>query len=440
MIIKFFFKFFIILFLSAKAFALELTLTQGTVKPTPIAVSDLFSSNSSLEKIGKNISSVISDNLERSGLFIPIDQKAFIQSSESLSNQPRFEDWKVIKAQHLVAGKIETNNENISVEFRLFDVFAQKQIVGKKYKTSKKNWRRVAHIISDAIFQRITGEGGFFDTRIVYVAETGPKDNRQKRLAIMDQDQANHRFLTDGSYLVLTPRFSPNSQKITFMSYVKANSPRVFIFDIETGQQEIVGEFPGMTFAPRFSPDGSKIVMSYSDPDVGNSEIYILDLPTRATKRITNNSSIDVSGSFSPDGKKIVFNSDRTGRRHLYVIDVNGKNLKRISRERGSYYTPVWSPRGDMIAFTKQEGGQFYIGVMEIDGSNERMIAKSFHVEGPTWSPNGRYLMYFKDERTSADGSGGDSSLYSIDLTGYNERKIITPLGGSDPAWSPLMH
>ena len=436
-------KYLLILFLtfiSIKTYALELTLSQGTVKPTPIAVTDLFSNNSSLEKIGKNISSVISDNLERSGLFIPLDKKAFIQSSESLSNQPRFEDWKVIKAQHLVAGKIETNNENISVEFRLFDVFAQKQIVGKKYKTSKKNWRRVAHIISDAIFQRITGEGGFFDTRIVYVAETGPKDNRQKRLAIMDQDQANHRFLTDGSYLVLTPRFSPNSQKITFMSYVKANSPRVFIFDIETGQQEIVGEFPGMTFAPRFSPDGSKIVMSYSDPDVGNSEIYILDLPTRATKRITNNSSIDVSGSFSPDGKKIVFNSDRTGRSHLYIIDVNGKNLKRISRERGSYYTPVWSPRGDMIAFTKQEGGQFYIGVMEIDGSNERMIAKSFHVEGPTWSPNGRYLMYFKDERSSADGSGGDSSLYSIDLTGYNERKIITPLGGSDPAWSPLMH
>jgi len=427
-------------FFALKTYALELTLNQGTVKPTPIAVTDLFSKNSSLEKIGKNISSVISDNLERSGLFIPIDKKAFIQSSESLSNQPRFEDWKVIKAQHLVAGKIETNNENISVEFRLFDVFAQKQIVGKKYKTTKKNWRRVAHIISDAIFQRITGEGGFFDTRIVYVAETGPKDNRQKRLAIMDQDQANHRFLTDGSYLVLTPRFSPNSQKITFMSYIKANSPRVFIFDIETGQQEIVGEFPGMTFAPRFSPDGSKIVMSYSDPDVGNSEVYILDLPTRATKRITNNSSIDVSGSFSPDGKKIVFNSDRTGRRHLYVIDINGKNLKRISRERGSYYTPVWSPRGDMIAFTKQEGGQFYIGVMEIDGSNERMIAKSFHVEGPTWSPNGRYLMYFKEERSSADGSGGESSLYSIDLTGYNERKIITPLGGSDPAWSPLMH
>ena len=430
----------IIFLISFKLHSLEVTLTQGTIKPTPIAVTNFYSKDDKEVKIGKNISMVISDNLERSGLFKPIEKKAFIQDEESLSNQPRFEDWKIIKAQHLIAGKIYEKNEKISVEFRLYDVFSQKQLLGKKYETSEKNWRRVSHIISDAIFERITGEGGYFDTRVVYVAETGPKESKQKRLAIMDQDQANHRFLTDGSYLVLTPRFSPNSQKITYMSYMTRNSPRVYIFDIETGHQEIVGEFPGMTFAPRFSPDGKKIIMSYADPDVGNSEIYILDLVTRISSRITNSSAIDVSASFSPDGKKIVFNSDRSGRRHLYVAESDGKNLKRISRERGSYYTPVWSPRGDMIAFTKQEGGQFYIGVMETDGSNERMIAKSFHVEGPTWAPNGRYLLYFKEERTAEDGSGGESSLYSIDLTGYNERKIITPLGGSDPAWSPLMH
>ena len=428
------------IFFYFKCFALEVTLTQGTIKPTPIAITDLYGINNNTTKIGKNISMVISDNLERSGLFIPIDKKAFIQNNESLSNQPRFEDWKVIKSQYLLSGKISKSDNKIFVEFRLFDVFQQKQLIGKKYETNERNWRRVAHIISDAIFQRITGEGGYFDTRIVYVAETGPKENRQKRLAIMDQDQANHRFLTDGSYLVLTPRFSPNSQKITYMSYVNPSSPRVFIFDIETGQQEIVGEFPGMTFAPRFSPDGKRIVMSYADPGVGNTEIYILDLATRVSKRITNNSAIDVSASFSPDGKRIVFNSDRSGRRHLYITNISNKKTKRISRESGSYYTPVWSPRGDMIAFTKQQGGQFYIGVMEIDGSNERMIAKSFHVEGPTWSPNGRFLMYFKEERTAEDGSGGESSLYSIDLTGYNERMIITPLGGSDPAWSPLMH
>ena len=425
---------------SINIFALEVTLTEGSVKPTPIAITDFFSDDEVNIKIGKNISTVISNNLERSGLFLPLDNKSFIQDSKSLSNQPRFEDWKVIKAQHLISGKISKKDDKISVEFRLYDVLSQKQLLGKKYETSEKNWRRVSHIISDAIFSRITGEGGYFDTRVVYVAETGPKQNKQKRLAIMDQDQANHRFLTDGSYLVLTPRFSPNSQTITYMSYVNRNNPRVFILDIETGQQEIVGEFPGMTFAPRFSPDGKKIVMSYSDPEIGNSEIYILDLATRVSKRITDSHAIDVSASFSPDGKKIVFNSDRSGRRHLYVTDLEGKKTKRISRQSGSYYTPVWSPRGDFIAFTKQEAGQFYIGVMEKDGLNERMIAKSFHVEGPTWSPNGRYLMYFKEERSGEDGSGGDSSLFMIDLTGFNERRIITPLGGSDPSWSPLMH
>ena len=429
----------IIIMLAFNVYSLEVTLTQGSVKPTPIAITNFFTNNSNLEKVGKNISNVISDNLERSGLFLPLNRKSFIQDNKSLSQNPRFEDWKLIKAQHLVAGKIKSNNGKITVEFSLYDVFKQKQLVKKRYATGEQNWRRVSHMISDSIFKTITGEGGYFDTRIVYVAETGPKDNKQKRLAIMDQDQANHTFLTDGSYLVLTPRFSPNSQKITYMSYVNRNKPRVYIFDLETGKQEIVGEFPGMTFAPRFSPNGDKIILSYTDPSVGNSEIYILDLKTRISKRITNSSSIDVSASFSPDGDKIVFNSDRSGRRHLYVTDTNGKNIRRISREGGSYYTPVWSPRGDMIAFTKQEGGQFYIGVMEIDGSNERMIAKSFHVEGPTWAPNGRFLMYFKEERTAEDGSGGESSLYFIDLTGFNERKVITPLGGSDPAWSPLI-
>lgn len=431
---------FILFVVCIKAYSLEVTLTQGTIKPTPIAITDFFSDDMQSTKIGKNISNVISANLERSGLFLPINKQAFIQNASSLTKQVRFEDWKVIKAQHLVTGEISISNNNISVEFRLFDVFAQKQLLGKRFETTEQNWRRVSHIISDAIFERITGEGGYFDTRIVYVAETGTKEIRQKRLAIMDQDQANHRFLTDGSYLVLTPRFSPNSQKITYMSYINKNSPRVYIFDIQTGRQEIVGDFPGMTFAPRFSPDGKKVIMSYSDPDIGNSEIYILDLATRNKKRITFSTAIDVSASFAPDGKKIVFNSDRNGRRHLYVANIDGKNIKRISRQGGSYYTPVWSPRGDMISFTKQEGGQFYIGVMESDGSNERMIAKSFHVEGPTWAPNGRFLMYFMEERTASDGSGGESSLYLIDLTGHNERKIITPLGGSDPAWSPLMH
>ena len=434
---KRFFTIFSLIIFASKTFALELTLTQGTVKPTPIAITNLFSSNDSLLSIGKNISSVISDNLERSGLFIPVDQKAFIQSTESLSNQPRFQDWKVIKAQHLVAGRIEVNDDKISIEFKLYDVFSQKQIIRNKYETSKNNWRRVAHIISDAIFTRVTGEGGFFDTRIVYVAETGPKDNRQKRLAIMDQDQANHRFLTDGSYLVLTPRFSPNSQKITYMSYVKSNSPRVFIFDIETGQQEIVGEFPGMTFAPRFSPDGKKIIMSFAMD--GNSDIYTMDLENRIVERITNHPSIDTSPSYSPDGKFICFNSDRSGYQQIYIMKSNGKNVKRISFGNGLYGTPVWSPRGDLIAFTKLHKGKFYIGVMRTDGKGERLLTENFYQEAPSWSPNGRVLIFYRETKSNPDGEGFSAKLWSIDLTGYNERLIKTETDGSDPSWSSLL-
>ena len=408
-------------------------------KIVPIAVTDFYSVDGLSSGYGRDIRDLISFNLERSGTFTSINKNIFKQSTNSLNDGPEFEDWKSIDSPFLVAGRVTESADRLSIEFRLYKVDEQRQIMGKKYETSKRNWRRVGHIISDAIFEAITSTKGIFDSRIVYVATTGPKENQDTRLAIMDQDQENHRFLTDGSYLIATPSFSPNSQKITYASYIKNNSPRVYLFDIETGRQEIVGEFPGMTFGPVFSPDGNKILMSYADPEVGNSEIYILDLRTRITKRLTNNSSIDVSPSLSPDQRQIVFNSDRSGRRHLYVMNSDGSGVKRISKNNGSYYDPVWSPRGDLIAFTKQEGGQFYIGVMNIDGSNERMVAKSFHVEGPKWSPNGKNLIYYKTERTSADGSGGKSSLYMIDLSGYNEREVSTPLGGVQPDWSPLM-
>ena len=439
----------LLLLIQFKAYALiEVDITRGNLNPLPIAVSPLSTDKKSqsesekilnIKDIGAEISVVVEKNLKNSGLFNPLDKDSFLQKPDIAHLKPRFEDWKLIKAQALITGKVDIVEEKLRVEFRMWDVLAAKEMLAIAFTTVPTNWRRVGHIITDKVYERLTGEKGYFDTRIIYVAEQGPKTQRIKKLAIMDQDGFNTKYLTLGNELVLTPRFNPTNQMVTYLSYFK-NLPRVYLLDIETGIQEVVGDFPGMTFAPRFSPDGSQIVMSYSDPKVGNSEIYILDLQTRISKRITDNSAIDVSASFAPGGQKIVFNSDRSGRRHLYIIDINGKNIKRISREAGSYYTPVWSPRGDMIAFTKQEGGQFYIGVMETDGTNERMIAKSFHVEGPTWSPNGRYLMYFKEERTAEDGSGGESSLYSIDLTGSNERKIITPLGGSDPAWSPLMH
>lgn len=416
---------------------LRIDITQGKVEPLPIAVTGFIGLTSDEIQFGQDISNVVAADLERSGLFRPIDQGAFIQTNIALQTLPRFGDWRVINAQALVQGRVQViDNGQLRVEFRLWDVFAEQQMVGLAYVTVADNWRQVAHIIADAIYKRITGEEGYFNTRIVYISETGPVTRRIKRLAIMDQDGENHKFLTDGGALVLTPRFSPTLQEITYLSFY-GNLPRVYIFNIDNGNQEVLGDFPGMTFAPRFSPDGQKVIMSMAKD--GNSEIYVMDLRTRAVQQLTKHSAIDTSPSFSPDGDQIVFNSDRGGTQQLYVMSSSGRGVRRISYGKGRYATPVWSPRGDLIAFTKFTGGRFYIGVMRTDGSGERLLAEDFLVEAPTWAPNGRVVMFFRQQPTKKDGSGGGSRLYSIDLTGYNEREILTPVDASDPAWSPLI-
>ena len=406
----------------------EIDITQGNVQPLPIAITDFQSQDG----IGAQIAGVVAADLQRSGLFAPIDKAAFIQKGLTPDVSPTFSDWTVINAQALVVGRVTPEADGrLRVEFRLWDTFAGQQLDGQQFYTNPENWRRVAHIIADAIYERLTGEKGYFDTRIVFVSESGAKDQRVKRLAIMDQDGANVRFLTDGSDLVLTPRFSPNRQEVTYMSFGQGE-PRVYLLQLETGQREIVGNFPGMTFSPRFSPDGQKVIMSLQQE--GNANIYAMDLRSRATTRLTSTTAIDTSPSYSPDGARVVFESDRGGRQQLYVMGADGSNQQRISFGDGSYSTPVWSPRGDLIAFTKQSGGQFQIGVMRPDGSGERILTSGFHKEGPTWAPNGRVLMFFRDER-----GGGGPQLYSIDLTGYNEQRVPTPGYASDPAWSPSL-
>ncbi|MGF1640745.1 MAG: Tol-Pal system beta propeller repeat protein TolB [Rhodospirillales bacterium] len=415
---------------------LRIDINRGIVQPLPVAVVPFDGDRGEATRLGGDIASVVSGNLARSGLFHPVDPRAFVQAQLSMETLPRFGDWRVIGAQALVHGRVQMLGDGrVRVEFRLWDVFAEQQMAGLAYFTAPANWRRIAHIISDAIFKRMTGESGYFDTRVVYVAESGPHDRRVKRLAIMDQDGENHRFLTDGEALVLTPRFSPTLQEVTYLSYA-GGVPRVHVRNTDTGRQEVIGNFPGMSFSPRFSPDGERLILSMARD--GNSDIYIVDLRTRAARRLTTSTAIDTSPSYSPDGRQIAFNSDRGGSQQLYVMDADGSNVRRISHGEGRYATPVWSPRGDLLAFTKIHGGKFFIGVMRPDGSGERLLTQGFHVEAPTWAPNGRVLMYFRREPVRSDGGGGRSRLFTIDLTGRNEREIPTPLDASDPAWSPL--
>jgi TolB protein len=416
------------------AAVLHLDVTQGNIQPLPIALPD-FQAGVGLgdPEIARSVTEIIRSNLQRSGLFAPIDPAAYIDKNVSIDALPRYPDWRQIKAQALAAGRISRDGNRLKAEFRLWDVLASGELYSQAYLTSPENWRRLGHIISDAIYERLTGDKGYFDSRVVFVDESGPKDRRVKRLAVMDQDGAQVRYLTRGEDLVLTPRFSPNAQQITYMSYGQGD-PRVFLTNVDGTQREIVGNFPGMTFAPRFSPGGERVIMSLQQG--GNANLFVMDLRSRLTTRLTDTPAIDTAPCYSPDGTRICFESDRGGRPQIYVMGANGGPAQRISRGEGTYSTPVWSPRGDYIAYTRQSEGRFAIGVMAPDGTGERNLTEGFHNEGPTWSPNGRVIMFWRDP---GGGGGAGPGLFTVDVSGRNEQRTPTPSFASDPAWSPLL-
>lgn len=421
---------------------LNINISGATQAPIPVAFPKIISDNNGLGAFfgfsyADKVRDVVLADLERSGLFRIINERSYIQKFSNLDEQPIFGDWRVINAQVLVLSVIqEENGQELRLRFKLWDIVSQKELMFEVYTADKDNWRRMAHSMADAIYERLTGDKGYFNTVIAYISESGPSSKRVKRLALMDQDGDGHQFLTSGANLVLTPRFSPDMQYIAYLSFVN-NKPRVYMYNLRTQRTELLGNFPGMTFAPAFSPDSKYVLMSYAKNGV--TDIYEMDLATRQSKKLTSGPSIDTSPSYSPDGSKIVFNSDRGGNQQLYVMDRDGSNVERISFKQGARYaTPVWSPRGDYIAFTRMQGGQFQIGVMYPDGTGERILANGFLVEGPTWSPNGRVLMFYRQNRGTAT-TNAPVQLYSVDITGQNERMVLTPGDGSDPAWSPLL-
>lgn len=408
---------------------ISITLNSATFAPLPIAITE-FSGD---PEVAAGITEVITNNLQRIGYFAPIDPAAFVEKSANFDAVPDFAAWQSINAQGLVTGRaVREAGGRIRVEFRLWDVTSGQQLAGQQFYTDPVNWRRIGHIISDAVLTRVTGLKGMFDTRIVFVDETGTKENRRKRLAVMDQDGANQRFLTRGEELVVSPRFSPISQEVAFMSQRQNESTRVQLLNIETGQREVVGSFPDMTTSPQFTPDGQQIMLSLQQG--GNANIYAINLRSRTTTRVTSTNAIDTSPSVSPDGSKMVFESDRGGGTQLYVMNVDGSDQRRISFGEGRYSQPVWSPRGDYIAFTRSRAGQFAIGIMKPDGSGERILTEGYHNESPSWAPNGQFIMFFSDP-----GGEGGGRLFMVDITGRVRAQIPTPSFASDPAWSPLL-
>ena len=419
--------------LGAQAYALEIDLNNPQVEPLPIAVPAFQAENAAAQQVAAEISRLVVQDLTGTGLFRDIPSSAFISQVTSFTQPVAYADWRAINAQALVTGAVAVNGNQLVVKFRLYDVFAGTELgQGQQLVGTVDGWRRMAHKVADAAYSRITGEGGYFDSRIVFVSESGPKDNRQKRLAIMDYDGANVQFLTDSSAIVLAPRFSPSGDRVLYTSY-ESGFPRINLLNVaDVGRQQLSTAPGEMAFSPRFSRDGRSVI--YSLATGGNTDLYRTDLATGQHIRLTSAPSIETAPSLSPDGSQIVFESDRSGTQQLYIMSANGGEPRRISFGEGRYGTPVWSPRGDMVAFTKQNGGRFHIGVMRTDGSEERLLTSSFLDEGPTWSPNGRVIMFSRETQ----GAGGTSSMYSVDISGRNLRAVPLQGGASDPSWGPL--
>lgn len=414
---------------------LRIEITDGVIEPIPIALSPFVTQSLNAQAMAQQMIEVIQHDLEGTGLFRAVSSDAFISPITNFDSPVAYSDWKVINAQALVSGEVTLAGDQLAVKFRLHDVFAESTMgQGLQFGGPRDSWRRVAHKVADAVYSRITGEGAYFDSRVVYIAESGPKNARIKRLAIMDQDGANPQNLTDGTDLVLAPRISPDFSRVLYTSYA-SGFPRIYEMSLASLHIKALDDQVGsMTFSPRYAPDGQSVLFSLSQG--GNTDLYRLDLTTGERTRLTQAPSIETAPSFSPDGDQIVFESDRSGKPQLYVMPKDGGNSRRISFGQGRYGTPVWSPKGDYIAFTKQNQGRFHIGVMRPDGSEERLLTAAFLDEAPSWSPNGRVIMFTRETA----GSGGAPQLYSVDITGRNLQRVPTQGAASDPAWSPLLH
>ncbi|WP_425471392.1 Tol-Pal system beta propeller repeat protein TolB [Thalassobius vesicularis] len=417
-----------------QAAPLRIEITEGVIEPLPYAVPDFVPENAAAAQVARDIARVVAEDLTGTGLFREIPASAHISKVTSFSSPVQFADWKAINAQALITGAVSLQSGGrLVVKFRVYDVFAGQELGnGLQFAGTQDGWRRMAHKVADAVYSRITGEGGYFDSRVVYVAEAGAKDDRKKRIAIMDYDGANVQYLTDSTSIVLAPRFSPTGDRILYTSY-ETGFPRIYVLDVASVGRRMLQDQPGtMSFAPRFSPDGRTVV--YSLTQDGNTDLYTMDVASGRSQRLTSAPSIETAPSYSPDGSRIVFESDRSGTQQLYIMSASGGEPTRISFGQGRYGTPVWSPRGDLVAFTKQHKGRFHIGVMRTDGSEERLLTASFLDEGPSWAPNGRVIMFTRETQ----GAAGTASLYTVDITGRNLKRVKTMGGASDPAWSPL--
>ena len=412
---------------------LKIDIVAGNFSPVPIAIQKFEAKDT---KLANTLRQVVENDLKSTGLFRIINPAAHPQMLK-MDKMPEFDDWAAINTQVLVQGKLtKTKDGKYRLQFYVWDIKGKEQIEAQILVAPKKSSRRLAHIMADAIYERLIGESGYFDTQIVMTTETGEMQNRNKRLAIIDSDGYGFRYISDGETMVMSPHFSPNMQTIVFLSY-RNDDPMVWSLDMNTGTQKRLGRFGGMTFAPRFSPDGSRVALSLVKG--GTTNLYEFNTKTNELRQLTFGDYIDTSPSYSPSGQKMAFNSNRSGSQQIHILDLNDLTEKRITFGSGRYATPAWSPDGNYIAFTKISDDTFFVGIMSPKGKNEKVLAGGWFMEAPSWAPNSRRIIYYETEKI--DDEERESHIRSVDIMGQNTYDIKLPDGvnGLEPTWSPKL-
>jgi Periplasmic component of the Tol biopolymer transport system len=358
---------------------------------------------------------------------LPPTQKDYYSYPEVTA--PTFSKWRSKGAKILITGFVQARaDQRITFGCYAYDVDKGREVARKGFVVAPDEWQRAAHKCSGLAYTAVTGAPSIFDTRIAYVAESGPAAARVKRLAIVDSDGTNHRYLSAGESMALTPRLSPDGRQIAYVSFL-TGTPHVRIRDVDGTNDRALLQPGTLSFAPRFSPDGKRIVFSMTMN--GNTDIYSASIDGSAPVRLTTSPGVDTDASFAPDGNRIVFESDRSGSQQLYLMDAHdGSAQRRLTFGGAAYAAPDWSPDGNWIAFTRRDPGGRRVGVLKRDGSGEQLLSAGPGDEGASWAASSRELVFQRSD------PAGNSSLLRVSLDGSEPRSVVLPQGGSDPDWS----
>ncbi len=396
----------------------------------PLAVAPFRAVSSQAEmRLGDRVTDILNDDLNITGFFSVIDGRSAgalgSQAAEKGVENVDFQGWSGSGAEALVIGEVTYKENALVLEARLYDVVKKEMILGKRYTGEIHDLSRMVHRFADEVVFALTGEQGFFQTKIVYVSQATGK----KEISLMDFDGRNATRLTHHNSICLSPRFSPDGTRIAFTSY-KSGNPDIYIKDLRTGAERRAFRYPGLNISPSWSPDGQRLAMTLSKD--GNSEIYTARLDGSDLQRVTDHPGIDVSPTWSPDGRRIAFVSNRGGTPQIYAMDASGQNVQRLTFE-GTYNThPSWSPRGDRIAFDATVRGEHNICTIQADGANFKVLTANLsQCEMPSWSPDGRNLVF-------SSNRNGVPNIYLIDAEGTRIKRLTFEKGGDTyPNWSP---